>query len=298
MELRQLRYFAKVAELMSFSEAAKALYVSQSALSQQVRQLEHEVGATLLLRDSHHVALSDAGQAFLPSALRTLAEAENGLDSIRNLKCLQAGELSIGSTFTFSLLLGIVLRDFISRYPLVKVRVVNERMDRLMEMLDHGEIDVALSYRPLRSYPAIASTTLFDNRLAVVMSQTHPLASRQGFTLADLERCHLALPMKGMQARNAFDKLLAEKGLQLKAQLEMSTITVLLELVASTHLVTLVSQATARMHRGLVSLPLLDAEVPMEGCYHVRRDSYMKSAAHEFIRLLEENKTLGIIEMM
>lgn len=298
MELRQLKYFAKVAELRSFSEAARVLYVSQSTLSQQVRQLEHELDATLLVRDSHRVELSDAGRAFLPSALRTLAEADNSLDSIRNVKQLQTGVLRIGSTFTFSLLLGLVLRDFIGRYPSVKVEVVSDRMDELMTMLDHGQIDVALSYRSLREYPNIQSTTLFDNHLAVVMSPTHPLADRAAVGLKDLEKCRLALPMKGMQARNTLDSLLAGSGLQLHVQLEMNTLPTLLDLVASTHLVTLVSQATARMHKGLVALPIEGIGATMEGCYHVRRDSYLKCAAREFVRLLEANKTLGIMEMM
>ena len=117
MELRQLRYFAKVAELKSFSKASKALFVSQSALSQQVRQLEAELGTSLLVRDSHHVVLSDTGRAFLPSALRTLAEAEIGMDNIRNVAGLRTGDLTIGSTFTFSLLLERVVREFAKKYP-------------------------------------------------------------------------------------------------------------------------------------------------------------------------------------
>ena len=78
----------------------------------------------------------------------------------------------------------------------------------------------------------------------------------------------------------------------------MDEITVLLNLVATTRMVTLVSQATARLHRGLVALPLKDNPALMEGCYHVRRNAPMKHAAIEFVRLLEENKNLGIIELM
>ena len=82
MELRQLRYFVKVAECQSFSEAARQLHITQSTLSQQTRQLEDELGVQLLARDSHHVELTDVGSAFLPSALRALAEVEACVDSI------------------------------------------------------------------------------------------------------------------------------------------------------------------------------------------------------------------------
>lgn len=298
MELRQLKYFAKVAELKSFSKAAEALYVSQSALSQQIRQLEAELGAPLLVRDSHRVRLSDAGAAFLPSALRTLAEVSNGQDCIQNVKNLCTGELNIGSTFTFSLLLDIVVREFIQRYPGVRLNVCCRRMEELMQMLDRGEIDVALSYRPRRPYANIASHILFDNRLVVAVSSSHPLAGAKDVGLADLEHYCLALPMRGMQARNAFDHLVEGRGLNLNVQLEMDEVTVLLSLVASTHLVTLVSQATARLHRGLVAVPLRDAECPMEGCYHVRNEGHVKYAARRFVELLEANKNLGTIGFM
>ena len=66
MELRQLRYFIKVAETLSFSEAAKALFVTQSTLSQQIKQLEHDLDTLLLERSSHGVTLTEAGSELLP----------------------------------------------------------------------------------------------------------------------------------------------------------------------------------------------------------------------------------------
>ena len=298
MELRQLKYFAKVAELKSFSRASEVLYVSQSTLSQQVRQLEAELGVTLLQRDSHRVELTDLGRAFLPSALRTLSEAAIGQDSILNIKELRSGELNIGSTFTFSLLLDIVVREFINRYPGVKLNIFCQKMDELMNALDQGEIDLALSYRSKKRYPNIDSHILFDNRLAVVVSESHPLAHVKSISLEELQHHRLALPMRGMQARNAFESIIADRNLNFNIQLETDELTILLGLIASTHMVTLVSQATAHYHHGLVSVPLKDVEVPMEGCYHLRSGGHMKYATQAFVKHLEENKNLGIIGMM
>ena len=70
MELRQLRYFVKVAETLNFSEAAKALFVTQSTLSQQIKQLEQDLDTPLLIRSSHSVALTEAGMELLPFALK------------------------------------------------------------------------------------------------------------------------------------------------------------------------------------------------------------------------------------
>ena len=76
MELRQLRYFVSVAETNSFSEASRLLNITQSTLSQQVKQLENELGVMLFERSSHRVCLTDVGEAFLPEARRTLHAAD------------------------------------------------------------------------------------------------------------------------------------------------------------------------------------------------------------------------------
>ena len=76
MELRQLKYFVKSAEYLNFSEAAKHLYITQSTLSQQIKQLEFELGFTLFLRNSRHISLTEAGEEFLPFAKRTIQDAE------------------------------------------------------------------------------------------------------------------------------------------------------------------------------------------------------------------------------
>ena len=98
MELRQLRYFVKVAETLNFSVAAKALFVTQSTLSQQVKQLEQEIGTQLLTRSSHKVVLTEAGCELLPDARQTLRDADLCITRINDLNELSVGTLSIGVT--------------------------------------------------------------------------------------------------------------------------------------------------------------------------------------------------------
>ena len=86
MELRQLRYFVKVAELLSFSKASKALYITQSTLSQQIKQLEDELDMALFFRNNHKVSLTEAGQTFLEGAKRLLAEADDNKAKMRFFK--------------------------------------------------------------------------------------------------------------------------------------------------------------------------------------------------------------------
>ncbi|HAP29026.1 MAG TPA: LysR family transcriptional regulator, partial [Porphyromonadaceae bacterium] len=131
MELRQLRYFAEAARLLSFSEAARSMCVAQSTLSQQVRQLEDELGVQLFDRQSHSVTLTEAGAEVLPYALRTICEADTCRARVADLASLAAGELNIGVTYSFSPILTETLVEFTHAYPGVKLNVFYKPMAEL-----------------------------------------------------------------------------------------------------------------------------------------------------------------------
>ena len=95
MELRQLKYFVKTAETLNFSEAAKASFVTQSTLSQQIKQLEQELDTALFVRDSHSVVLTESGAQLLPYAKQTLQCAGACIDRVRDLKEMLSGSLNI-----------------------------------------------------------------------------------------------------------------------------------------------------------------------------------------------------------
>ena len=127
MELRQLKYFVKVAETLNFSEAAKVLNVTQSTLSQQVKQLETEIGTQLLLRSSHSVALTEAGNELLPLARQTLHKAQLCTERINDLNNLLTGTLNIGVTYSFSPILTETLVSFMKMYPRIKLNILDRK---------------------------------------------------------------------------------------------------------------------------------------------------------------------------
>lgn len=298
MELRQLRYFVKVAELKSFSDAAKELYITQSTLSQQVRQLENELGVELLIRDSRHVSLTDVGAVFLPAARNTLHVANESIERIHDVQDLVTGDLNIGTTFTFSLLLKETVRAYMKRYPGVRLNIVCHPVTELMAKLERHEIDVALSYRPSDSqFANIDSHIMFDNGLCVVVSDTHPLATRKSLRLIDVEPYAVALPAVGIQARSTFDRVVARRGGKFDIRLQINEITVLLDLIAGTQLVTFLSRATVTRQPGLVAIPLDEPDCEMEGCYHVLKNAYLKHTATRFLQVLSEHKALGMAKM-
>lgn len=298
MELRQLRYFVKVAELNSFSEASRQLNITQSTLSQQVRQLENELGVDLLIRNSHHVSLTDVGEAFLPQARKTIFDALTCIDRIRDIQQLGSGELNIGSTFSFLPLLKETVLQFIKQYPGVKLNICCHDMETLMTMLSERKIDLALSYNSSTAQPEISSHFMFDNRLAVVVSDTHPLASQDTVRLADLERYPFAMPAKGLQARNTFDRITDGLDYRFNVRLEINEVNVILDIVrASDRLFTVISQAAIARTSGLKSLRLEQTGTQMEGSFHILKDGYMKRSTKEFLRMLCENRSYGMALM-
>ena len=297
MELRQLRYFVKVAELNSFSEASRQLHITQSTISQQIHNLEDELNVELLIRDSHRVELSDIGLAFLPQAIKTLREAATCIDKIHDVQQLGVGELNIGTTVTFTSLLCETVKEFIKNYPGVKLNIVCASMEELMKMLDRQEIDLALSYKSNVVYPDIESHILFGNSLAVVVDENHPLARQSCVRLADLEKYPLALPAKGMQARNAFDKIIETKDYRFDIRLQINEVNLLMEVIRGTYMVTLLSEATAKHMSGVVSLRLDQHDTSMEGSFHVKRGAYCKNATKEFLRLLCKTRPYGLAMM-
>lgn len=298
MELRQLRYFVKVSELKSFSDASRQLNITQSTLSQQIRQLENELGAELLIRDSHHVELSDVGLAFLPQAARTISAADTCLDRIRDVQQLGVGELNLGSTYSFLPLLKETVLQFMKQYPGVKMNICCHSMETLLNMLHEHKIDVALSYKPYMIQSDIDSHILFDNRLAVIVSDTHPLAKKSVVRLSELEKYPIALPAKGLQARNTFDRIVEGLDYRFNVRLEINEVNVLIDLVRSSgHLVTVLSEAALARIPGIKSLELDQQGTQMEGSFHVLKDAYMKRATREFLRMLCENRSYGMALM-
>lgn len=292
MELRQLKYFIKAAETLNFSEAAKALFITQSTLSQQIRQLETELDVQLFQRNSHEVALTEAGEELLPYARHTIHSAESCFDRLRDLKQMLTGTLNIGVTYTFSPILTETVLTFMQRYPQVKLNIYYKTMEELMQMLEKREVDFVLAFKPTQRYEQIESHILFDNHLSAIVRTGHPLSTREKISMNDLEPYELALPSRGLQARNTFECILAQRDYRLKVRIELNEVNILLKLIKGSDLVTILSEATIHNEEDVKAIPLDTPENEMEGCIHMLRNTYRKHSAQEFIRLLGESKAV------
>jgi len=291
MELRQLRYFVHAAHLLNFSEAARALCITQSTLSQQIKQLEEELGVPLFERGGHAVSLTEAGSALLPHAINTLDSADTCSDCLSELHQLHTGTLTIGATYTFSPILTETVLDFMKLHPGVHLRVCYEDMETLLSRLEHREIDFVLSFKPIGTHPLLVSHTLFFNHLAAVVNTSHTLAAQHSITPELLKRYDLALPARGLQARQTFDAIVSDLDAY-HVRVELNEVHVLLRLAANSQLVTVLSEATIHGESGLCAIPIDHPAATMEGCVHLHRAAYLKASAAEFIRLLRESNAV------
>ena len=288
MELRQLKYFVRLAETLNFSEASRELFITQSTLSQQILNLERELDQQLFLRNSHEVMLTEAGQILLPMARETLHSAEAAVLRLQELRQLLTGELNIGVTFSFSSIMAETMTNYLHQYPHVKLNVSYGSMENLIDRLLRHELDFVLAFKPTEKNDHIESRTLFNNRLAAIVNEHHPLAGNKSVTLAQLENHCLALPAKGLQARNAFDKVLEKSDYHYNIKAEISNVSLIFKLVRQTNYVTILSESTVIDETDLVAIPIDVEGGEMEGCVHTLKNGYVKASAREFMRMLSQ----------
>ncbi len=288
MELRQLRYFAKAAETLNFSHAANCLNIAQSSLSQQIKQLEDELGTQLFIRDSHSIRLTEAGEEMLPFALRTIHDAEVCADRIRDLRKMLTGTLNIGVTHSFSPILTESVIYFIKTYPKIKVNIVYKQMNELMELLSNHELDFVLAFKPIQPLPNVESHILFQNTLSAIVGNNHPLASKDKVSISELEKYDLAFPSKGLQARNAFDNMVSDYN-KFKIRIELNDVNTLLKLVRQTNLVTVLAEDSIYGVSDVKAVPINVPDNQMSGCVHLLKETYRKHSMQEFIRILTES---------
>lgn len=289
MELRQLRYFVKIAEVLNFSDASKALFITQSTLSQQIKQLEQELGTQLFERTSHQVTLTEAGAELLPLARTALYDAGLCVEKIRDLNDLLTGTLDIGVTYSFSPILTETLVTFMKSYPRVKLNIHYKSVAELMDMLHRREVDFVLAFKPSACDPDIESHILFQNCLSVIVSENHPLAGAESVTLSRLQSYDLALPAKGLQSRNAFDRMTAATDYVYKVRVELNEVNILLKLIRQNTLATILAEATVHAETGVRSIPIAGPDNEMSGCVHTLKSVYRKKSMLEFLKLLGQS---------
>ena len=214
MELRHLRYFAAVAETLSFTRAANSLRLAQPSLSKQIRNLEDEIGVRLLDRDRNHVALTSAGAVFLDETRRLLAGADLAIQLARAAAEGQTSALRIAAISPLTLVfLPASLAHFREKFPDVRVSLHEKLSGGIPAALRSGDLDLGIvAAWDGRNHPGLASKCLLQCPLAVMMNPAHPLARKRGLSLRDLrDEMFLGVRFSGSNRHRAWMETIARR---------------------------------------------------------------------------------------
>ncbi|MGV9562220.1 LysR substrate-binding domain-containing protein [Streptomyces sp. NPDC003480] len=187
MELRQLSYFVTVAEELHFGRAAGKLHIVQSAVSQQIRRLERELGAELFDRSPRHVRLTAAGERLLPEARAVLAAADRARAAV-----LPPAELRLGTSTGLGAHLDRVLAAFARRRPGVPVELVSLPAAQRLARVADGRLDAAFVRAP-EPVPGLRVLPLWPDPLVAALPAAHPLAARAEIPLDELAGLPLSI---------------------------------------------------------------------------------------------------------
>ncbi|MCK9249956.1 MAG: LysR family transcriptional regulator [Solirubrobacteraceae bacterium] len=222
MKLRQLRYFAVLAEELHFTRAAARLHLAQPALSQQLRRLEDEVGLRLVDRTTHRVALTDAGRTLLARARTVLAEIDAAEAELAALAGRRTGRLTIGVTPTPGPLdLPSLLARFHAAHPGIALDLREALSVDLATALRDDAIDVAfVADLPEAHRKGLRLDPVARQPLVAVVPPGHRLARRRRLGLADVAAEPLVAFRRGATIRTQLEARAAEDGLTLRVAFE------------------------------------------------------------------------------
>lgn len=288
MELRQLRYFERAAELLNFTEAARTLFISQSTLSQQVKQLEEELGVLLFNRVGKHIELTEAGTFFLPYARNTIRDADSGKQIIQDLQELHTGSLRIGITYSLGSLLTKTLTRFAHQYPHIQVEITFSTSDELIDKLIRNKVDIILSLESGKNSDEFETMPLFSSSVHLIIHRTHSLANIKSIGFEDIANIPLILPAKGFITREMLDEAFLRRNIKPDIRMELNDVNAILKLLDRGHWGTMLTSASVKDEPELVSIPIIpDKELTTHASLFWLKGIYRKKSVVAFTEILD-----------
>jgi LysR family cyn operon transcriptional activator len=288
MEIRQLRYFVKAAETLHFTDSATALFVTQSTLSQQIKQLEEELGILLFERIGKRVRLTEAGYIFLHHARQILSGVEKGKQAIADLNEVLTGDLKIGVTFALTSLLIATLNPFSLHYPGIRIFVEYGTSEDLEKKLRLSELDIVLAFHENENDQDLVMQLLFTAQMVLVVSKKNALAQLKKVQLRELDQMALILPGKGFSTRNFLDDIFRRYHIHPSIKMELNDIHSLLQLVDTGNWATILTEKSLIGWKNLAAITINGKAMLRKSFIMWTKNAYQKKAATLFVLELQK----------
>ena len=289
MNLRHLEYFLAVARERHFTRAAQSLYVSQPTLSQQIGQLEKELGAPLFDRTGKRVRLTAAGALFEQHAKNIVAEIKSTRVALDELAGLERGELRIGVVQTVgAYLVPALVARFNALHAGVTLQIDELSGDGIETGLLEGDLDIGIGFTPPQQSD-IEAHVLFEEDLVLVVPASHRLAKRKRLKLSELDGEPMVLMPRAFCTRRLWDEAAQRVGIAPRVVIEMNSIGAIVSTVCATEIATILPALTLQAGdwpgEKLRAVKLSDPTPRRQVGLMWRRGSYRCAASRAFAQV-------------
>lgn len=292
MELRDIEYFAVVAEHGHLGRAAEALGLSTPALSKSLRRLEQAMGTKLVKRTPKGVELTAAGAALFSHVRRLRLALDDVAHEVTDIGQGRAGHLRVGANrFGIEYLLPAACSALLKDAPKVTLKVIDGGSDLLVPALRNGKLDLIIGFIPSAPEQGLVQEYLLADAFVVYASANHRLAKFKQVTIADVARERWTLGAANVPDWQWLHRVFEDSGLAPpEVAMETSAAPLRLHAVASSELLgfaprQFVLQAAPRLR--LVELRVKELTWPCRLCVRYRKDAYLSPAARRLIEILK-----------
>lgn len=285
MDVRPLLYFVTVARLRSFTRAGEHLHVTQPTISKMIRNLEDELGVTLLNRSTKLVELTDAGAALLEQAEQIVNSLENLTANLSEVMHLRRGTVRIGlPPMAGAHFFPGVLARFHALYPDIQLRLVEDGAKKIEEAVGDGSLDLGVVVLPTDE-ARFGHFPFAGSDLMVVVSAGHPLALRSDLTLAELKDQPFVLFREDWTLHDRITRACAAQGFEPTVVCKSGQWDFVVELAAANLGIALLPETICRTldPTRLRAIPLTAPVIPWHLGIIWRKDRYLSFAAREWL---------------
>lgn len=290
MQIEALKVFCDLVESRSFSRAAMRNMITQSAVSQQIKNLETRFQTQLLRRDGKSVTPTPAGRIFYERSRSILDSFEHMQLEIKSVGQDMAGSVRVAAIYSVGLHeMSVVVKTFLKIYPRVNLHVEYSQRDRVYEDCLNGTIDLGIVPWP-EARKGLRIISLPPEKLVLVCAPDHPFAKKHHIDIRKIHGQNFVAFEKGMSSRRALERIFEDNGIQVNVVMEfdnLETIKRSVEIGAGISIVPLPSIQKEVQSGSLVQVHFTDQTFYRQLGIIVRNKQNLSAAARKFIELMQ-----------
>lgn len=293
MDLRQLEMFQAIVETGSFTRAGEKLYVSQSAVSRQIKLLEEELGDQIFKRIHKRIYLTPTGEVLLQYTRKIFNELRLMIFEISDLTHMRRGTLRIAGGMSVCMyLFPTLLKEYHRRYPNIEVTIASGTNDEILRLIRGNEVDLALLSLPFHDEDLEVRPVLTEE-LVLVMEKTHPLATKKDLSFKDLVSYTFIHFERGANTRKTIDQIFQDENVHLRSTMELQNVEItkpLVEMGLGISIIPYPAVAQDRDRRNLCYRRIGGRKMYRQLGWVLLKSDYMSRAMKHLLGLFDEMK--------